>query len=102
MRRRGAGAIAVVVLVVVILACIGFIVWRSKSGPPPVAETHEHESRVDTYVCKAPGCGFQIDMFLSDVAKQKRGPAFDGGGKEMMKCPKCGKFSLVKRMHEEK
>ena len=103
MRRKGAGAVGVVVLVVVILACIGFIIfWRAKSGPPPVVETHENESHIDTYVCKAPGCGFHIDMFPSDAAKQKRGPAFDGSGKEMMKCPKCGKFSLVKRVDEKK
>ena len=103
MRKKGAGAVGVVVLVVVILACIGVIIfWSSKSGPPPVVETNVDESHIDTYVCKAKGCGFHIDMFPSEAAKKERGPAFDGSGNEMMKCPKCGKLSLTKRVYKKK
>ena len=90
MRNRGASTVAVVVLVVTIVACVGFVVyWATRSGPSVTAA-----DVTQRYLCAAPGCGFSQEMGVKEAARLPEGPAFDGGGEELRKCPKCGKFSF--------
>ena len=91
MKKQGASMVAVLALLVIIVACVGFVVyWVMQSGEPRAVGA-DIEKR---YVCAAPGCGFTKDMMTLSASKLQPGPAFDGGGEELHKCPKCGKFSF--------
>lgn len=90
MRKRGASPVAVVALVVVIVACAGFVVYYlSRGGGPRVTGGPDIEKK---YGCAV--CGHTETMKTAEAAKLETGPAFDGGSEELHKCPECGKFAF--------
>ena len=92
MRQKGAGAVAVIVLAVVIAACVGFVVyWMSKSGPP-AAPKDVSKTQIQLK-CIAEGCDWTKTTTLGEAMQMPYGPAFDGDG-ELYKCPTCGKVSV--------
>ena len=91
MREKGAGTVAVVVLVVVILACVGFIVYhvagsRSSAGPDDASVVEQRD-----YKCAA--CGWSKSMADLEADEMEKGPGAKEG-EEFRKCPKCGKFAV--------
>ena len=91
MRKRGASPVAVVALVVVIVACVGFVVYYlSRGGGPPVTGSTANVEK--KYMCAA--CGYTEVMTLEKAGKLEEGGAFDGGSAELRKCPECGKFAF--------
>lgn len=94
MRERGVSTVGAIVLGLVILACVGFIVyWLGKAGPPPPPESSG--AAITHHACAAKGCGWRADWTREQAAAAERGPGFNGA-KELVKCPKCGKFSVGK------
>lgn len=94
MRKRGAGAVAVIVLVVIIVACVGFVVFYfGRGGPPAGPDQIQAEPPETEYLCVAEGCGWRgvLPDEVADAA-EKGSPV--KGNKPLMKCPKCGKFSV--------
>ena len=92
MRKTGAGAVAVVALVVVILACVAFIIyWVTKSGAPAgPKDMSKMEVRLK---CVTEGCGWTKTTTRGEAEQMPYGPAFDGVG-EFHRCPDCGKCSV--------
>ena len=96
MRNRGVAVLKVVALVVVILACVGFVAyWMAKDRPGRPTGQAQIAPAPAEYVCAAPGCGFGLTLKGDEAAGLPKGPAFDGRQGQLGKCPKCGKFSLV-------
>ena len=92
MRDRGASTVALVVLVVIILVCVGFIVHRVSKKAAPAPSRGSSPVTVDLK-CGAKGCVWSKMVSDTKAAGMEQGPAFNGTG-QLIKCPKCGKFSV--------
>ena len=92
MRKRGAGAVIVIVLVAIILAGVGFIVYWTARGSRPSTVPADSGPKL-MFGCAA-GCGWTGTLTLTELEKLKKGPAFSGKGLQLRKCPGCGEFSL--------
>ena len=92
MRKRGASTVAVVILVVIIIACVGLLVYQvsTKASPAPPKRT---SAVTVTLKCTAQGCGWTKIVSETEPAGMERGPGIGGTG-ELIKCPKCAKFSV--------
>ena len=93
MRERGAGTVGVVVLVVVVLACIGFVIYYVAGSSTPEVQQTAPPDEAREYKCA--NCGWTKSMTYADADAMVRAPG-SAGASELLKCPKCAKFSVGK------
>ena len=92
--KSGVGLVGTIVLIVVIAACLGFIVlWVARGGKPAVVESPSPEELKLEYACVAEGCGWTGVWSTVEEVAAGSGKGIKGT-KELWKCPQCGKFSV--------
>lgn len=94
-RKTGASAVVVVALIVVILACVGIIVyWTAGKGPPAPPETATGLAQDTVGVqCFAQGCDWKGWWPRTGMSAKEKGKGLKG--LELYKCPTCGKLSVA-------
>lgn len=97
MRKQGAAPVQIAVLVVVILACIGFVVYWMGSGPPSAPTAGSGDQTPMAFKCTDAKCGRLETIPAGEVDRALPMGKQPGSDKAMRQCPQCGKFTMVKQ-----
>ena len=93
-RQQGAGKVAAIVLVVVIVLCGVFVaVHLARGGRAAVPTDASSVPLEDDYACVADGCGWTGHWSNAAAQAAPTGQPVKGT-KPLHTCPKCGKFSV--------